>query len=425
MTIPASEIDVAIVGAGAAGLATAIFTLQQQPGVRLALLDGARRPGAKILVSGGSRCNVTNSVVGEADFSGGRPSIIRTILRAFPVAQTVAFFGDIGVPLHEEAGGKLFPDSNRSRDVLDALLNEFTRCGSQVMSDHRVLEVAAAPGGYLLTTARGEVRSRAVVLATGGLSLPKTGSDGGGYEMARRFGHTIIPTTPALAPLLLSDAAGIHAELSGVSQHVGLELRVNGRVQKRTSGSLLWTHFGISGPAALDMSRHWLRARANGNAPELFASLSPDDTFETLETRWIALARQQPRISIQTSLATMLPAALGSAILDRLAIAKTLRLSDLSRDGRRRLVHAILEVPLGVTDSRGYNFAEATAGGVDLSEIEPSTMESRKCGGLYLVGEILDVDGRIGGFNFQWAWSTARVAARALARRFPAARVCD
>ena len=423
MTIPPAEIDVAIVGAGAAGLATAIFTLQQQPGVRLALLDGARRPGAKILVSGGSRCNVTNSVVGEADFSGGRPSIIRTILRAFPVAETVAFFGDIGVPLHEEAGGKLFPDSNRSRDVLDALLNEFTRCGSQVMSDQRVLEVAAAPGGYLLTTAGGEIRSRAVVLATGGLSLPKTGSDGGGYEVARRFGHTIVPTTPALAPLLLPDAAGIHAELSGVSQNVGLELRVNGRVQQRTSGSMLWTHFGISGPAVLDMSRHWLRARANGHAPELFASLSPDDTFETLETRWIALARQQPRISIQTSLATMLPAALGSAITGRLAIAKTLRLSDLSRDDRRRLVHAILELPLGVTDSRGYNFAEATAGGVDLSEIEPSTMESRKCGGLYLVGEILDVDGRIGGFNFQWAWSTARVAARALARRFPAARV--
>jgi predicted Rossmann fold flavoprotein len=420
---PVHEVDVAIVGAGAAGLATAIFTLQQQPGVRLALLDGARRPGAKILVSGGSRCNVTNSVVSEADFSGGRPSIIRTILRAFPVAETVAFFGDIGVPLHEEAGGKLFPDSNRSRDVLDSLLNEFTRLGSQVMSDHRVLEVAAAPGGYLLTTAGGEVRARAVVLATGGLSLPKTGSDGGGYEMARRFGHTIVPTTPALAPLLLSDAAGIHAELSGVSQHVGLELRVNGRVQQRTSGPMLWTHFGISGPAALDMSRHWLRARANGNAPELSASLSPDDTFETLETRWIALARQQPRISIQTSLTTMLPAALGSAILGRLAIAKTLRLSDLSRDDRRRLVHAILELPLGVTDSRGYNFAEATAGGVDLSEIEPSTMESRKFGGLYLVGEILDVDGRIGGFNFQWAWATARVAARALARRFPAARV--
>ena len=425
VTLPPTEVDVAIVGAGAAGLATAIFTLQQQPGVRLALLDGARRPGAKILVSGGSRCNVTNSVVSEADFSGGRPSIIRTILRAFTVAETVAFFSDIGVPLHEEPGGKLFPDSNRSRDVLDALLNELARRGSQVMSDHRVLEVAAAPGAYVLSTARGAIRARAVVLATGGLSLPKTGSDGAGYEMARRFGHTIVPTTPALAPLLLSDAGGFHTGLSGVSQTVGLELRMNGRVQTRTSGSMLWTHFGISGPAALDMSRHWLRARTKGSAPELLASFSTDDTFETLETRWIDLARQQPRISIQTALATMLPAALGSALLDRLALTRTLRLSDLSRDDRRGLVHAILELPMAVTDSRGYNFAEATAGGVDLREIEPSTMESRKCGGLYLVGEILDVDGRIGGFNFQWAWSTARVAARALARRFPEGTVVD
>jgi len=419
VTTPPTEVDVAIVGAGAAGLATAIFTLQQQPRIQLALLDRARRPGAKILVSGGSRCNVTNSVVTEADFSGGRPSIIRTILRALPVAETVVFFREIGVPMHEEPGGKLFPDSNRSRDVLDALLNELARLGHQVISDHRVLEVAAAGGAYLLRTTRGEVRARAVVLATGGLSLPKTGSDGAGYEMARRFGHTIVPTTPALAPLLLSDAGGIHTGLSGVSQTVGLELRVNERVQTRTSGAMLWTHFGISGPAALDMSRHWLRARANGEAPELLASLSADDTFETLETRWIDLARQQPRISIQTALATMLPAALGSAIIDRLSLASTLRLSDLSRDDRRRLVHAIMELPMAVTDSRGYNFAEATAGGVDLSEIEPSTMESRKSGGLYLVGEILDVDGRIGGFNFQWAWSTARVAARALARRFP------
>ena len=152
---------------------------------------------------------------------------------------------------------------------------------------------------------------------------------------------------------------------------------------------------------------------------------STDDTFETLETRWIDLARQQPRISIQTALATMLPAALGSALVDRLALTRTLRLSDLSRDDRRGLVHAILELPMAVTDSRGYNFAEATAGGVDLREIEPSTMESRKWGGLYLVGEILDVDGRIGGFNFQWAWSTARVAARALARRFPEGTVVD
>jgi predicted Rossmann fold flavoprotein len=413
------EVDAAIVGAGAAGLATAIFTLQQQADMRIALLDGARRPGAKILVSGGSRCNVTNTVVTEADFNGGRPAVIRTILRAFPVAETVEFFRGIGVPLHEEPGGKLFPDSNRSRDVLDALLNELDRRGSRVSSDHRVLDVTAEPGGFQVTTTRGPIRARAVILATGGLSLPKTGSDGAGYELARRFGHTIVPTTPALAPLLLSpDGRGLHDALSGVSQPAQLELRVKGRVQIRITGSLLWTHFGISGPVALDTSRHWLRVRSNGDEPHLVANLCPDETFNTLETRWIDLARRQPRISIQTAVATMLPAASGSALLESLDLPKSQTLSDLSRADRRRLVHTMLALPLLVTDSRGYNYAEATAGGVDLSEFDPSTMESRRRPGLYLVGEILDVDGRIGGFNFQWAWSTARVAARALARGF-------
>jgi predicted Rossmann fold flavoprotein len=414
-----NEADVAIIGAGAAGLATAIFALEHEPRLEIALLDGARRPGAKILVSGGSRCNVTNSVVTEADFSGGRPSIIRTVLRAFPVPHTVAFFERIGVPMHEEPGGKLFPNSNRSREVLDALLNELARRGSRVMSDHRVLQVTPESAGFRVETNHREIRAAAVVLATGGLSLPKTGSDGVGYEIASAFGHKIVPTTPALAPLILSDGErAIHTALSGVSLDSRLELRVNERVRIRTSGSMLWTHFGISGPVALDMSRHWLRERLNGEEPVLFASLCPGETFDTLQTQWMNLARQQPRISIQTALATMLPAALAAALVDLLSLSKTQTLADLSRGDRRMLVHAMLELPLAVFDSRGYNYAEATAGGVELTEIEPSSMESRVRSGLYLVGEILDVDGRIGGFNFQWAWSTAHVAGRALARQF-------
>jgi predicted Rossmann fold flavoprotein len=419
VTASPSEADVAIVGAGAAGLATAIFALEHEPRLQVALLDGARRPGAKILVSGGSRCNVTNSIVTDADFSGGRRSIVRTILRAYPVPDTVAFFERIGVPMHEETGGKLFPNSNRSRDVLDALLNELARRGSRVLSDHRVLQVTRESAGFRIETNHGEIRASAVVLATGGLSLPKTGSDGVGYEIARAFGHRIVPTTPALAPLILADGErAMHSTLSGVSLDARLELRVNERVRMRTSGSMLWTHFGISGPVALDMSRHWLRERSNGEEPRLFASLCPGETFDTLETWWVDLARQQPRISIQTALATMLPAAVAVALVDLLSLSKTQTLADLSRGNRRTLVHALLELPLAVIDSRGYNYAEATAGGVELTEIDPSSMESRVRPGLYLVGEILDVDGRIGGFNFQWAWSTAQVASRALARQF-------
>jgi predicted Rossmann fold flavoprotein len=285
-----------------------------------------------------------------------------------------------------------------------------------------VVDLAPDDDGFLVTTSQGPIRARTVVLATGGLSLPKTGSDGAGYGFARRFGHTIVATTPALAPLLLDAGGdGIRTALSGVTHTVRLDLRVNGVVETRIAGSMLWTHFGVSGPAVLDMSRHWLRGRLDGPGLRLHASLCPDDTFDTLEARWLDLGRRQPRISIQTALSTMLPTSLGCALLESLNLRPELTLAELSRADRRRVVHVMLELPLPVIDSRGYTYAEATAGGVDLSEIDPSTMESRRCPRLYLVGEILDVDGRIGGFNFQWAWSSAHVAARALARRLTGA----
>jgi predicted Rossmann fold flavoprotein len=368
-------------------------------------------------VSGGSRCNVTNAVVTESDFNGGRPAVIRRILRALPVDATVAFFESIGVRLHEEAGGKLFPDTNRSRDVLDALLRALDRLGARIHAGHRVLDVAQEDGRFLVTTSHGPVRAHRVVLATGGLSLPKTGSDGAGLAMARSFGHTIVPTTPALAPLVLEDRPGTHAGLSGVTHIVRLNLRVEGGSVTRITGSMLWTHFGVSGPVALDLSRHWLRARLEGRGVELHATLCPEDTFQTLEARWLELARRQPRISVQTALSTMVPASLGSALTALAAVPALQTLAELGRVERRRLVHLMLELPLPVVDSRGYSYAEATAGGVELTEIDPSTMQSRRCHGLYLVGEMLDVDGRIGGFNFQWAWCSAMVAARALAGR--------
>jgi hypothetical protein len=416
--VTSPDFDVAIVGAGAAGLATAIFTRERSPSARVALFDGARHPGAKILVSGGSRCNVTNAVVTEADFHGGPPAIIRRVLRALPVPATVEFFRRIGVPLHEEPGGKLFPDSQRSRDVVEALLGEAARVGVELRSGHRVLDVTQVDGAFGLTTSQGEITSRAVVIATGGLSLPKTGSDGWGYGVATRFGHTLVPTTPALAPLVIAPDVphAIHREISGVAEPVRIDVRVNGAVAARVSGSMLWTHFGISGPAALDASRHWLRARHDGRAVDVTVSLCPEERFESLERAWVALARARPRLTLQTAVAERVPASVASALLQSLALPASQMLAELTRDARRALVHALLEWPLPVSDSRGYSYAEATAGGVALTEIDPASMESRLCRGLYLVGEVLDVDGRIGGFNFQWAWSSARVAADALSR---------
>lgn len=407
--------DIAIAGAGAAGLATAIFARRLNPSRSVILLDSSVKPGAKILVSGGSRCNVTNVAVSERDFSGGKPAIIRRILKAFPPDAVVAWFASLGVPLHEEAHGKLFPDSNRSRDVLKAMLEE-TAAAGVVLQAATCVDNITSDGAFTLHTTRGRVRATVVVMATGGLSLPKTGSDGGGLEIARRLGHRIVPTTPALVPLTSSDAA-LHHALTGVSHPAELALWIDGRIERRLRGDLLWTHFGVSGPVVLDTSRHWLRARLEDRNARVTISLLPGESFETVDRAWASPGAFRRRATVQGRLADSVPASLATAILDRLSLESTTSVSDVSRTDRRRLARALVEWPLTIDGDRGYNYAEATAGGVALDEIDPATMASRKCPGLYLVGEMLDVDGRIGGFNFQWAWASARVAARALAHQ--------
>jgi predicted Rossmann fold flavoprotein len=407
--------DIVIVGAGAAGLATAIFAGRLTRRAIL-LLDGAARPGAKILVSGGSRCNVTNAVVTEQDYWGGRRTTIARVLAKLTVPETVGFFADIGVALKEEPGGKLFPRSDRSRDVLEALLAAARAANVTLRAATRVHGVVPLlPDQFLMETSAGPLRARAVVLATGGLSLPKTGSDGGGLQIARDLGHSIVPTTPALAPLVVTH--GFNQSVSGVAHDVELSLRVDGRVTVRISRPMLWTHFGVSGPAALDMSRHLLRARLQGRRAELTLSLLPRETFATVEAIWTTLATARPRLTIAGALGEMVPSSVAFALLDHLNLEPDVKMAALTRSTRRTLAHALTALPLQVTDSRGYNYAEATAGGVSLDEVRADSMESRKCSGLYCVGEMLDVDGRLGGFNFQWAWSSGRAAAEGLARR--------
>jgi len=414
-SVPSSA-DVVVIGAGAAGLATAIFARRANPDRSVLVLDGARRPGAKILISGGSRCNITNAVVSERDFWGGRSTIVRRILRAFSAQDAAAFFRGLGVALHEEPGGKLFPDSNRSRDVLDALLRELHVRGAALQSDQRVLDVIKEGDAFRIVTNRGELLAPTVILATGGRSLPKTGSDGTGLEIAHRLGHTIVETTPALAPLTLDPAESFHAEVSGVAHQAELTIWIDGAIDMRLRGSLLWTHFGASGPVAMNASRHWLRARLERHRVTVTASFCPDRSFEDLENDLLAAAITKPTSAVQAFASSLMPSSIASALLQRIDVPPTTPLAHLSRDHRRRLTRAIVEWPLPVTGTRGYSFAEATAGGVALDEIDPATMASRVCAGLFLVGEMLDVDGRIGGFNFQWAWSTAFVAGRALAR---------
>jgi len=393
------------------------------PGATVAALDGAPRLGAKILVSGGGRCNVTNRHVTAADFWGGDRRFVSSVLRAFSSADAVRFFEGLGVGLHEEEHGKLFPDSGRSRTVLDALIDAARGSGVDLRSAQRVerLERDASGGFRLGLSGTGAtLAARRVVLATGGLSLPKSGSDGGGLGLAAGLGHRIVPTTPALAPLVL--AGTFHRPLAGVSHDAALSVVVEGKSQVRLSGSLLWTHFGVSGPLALDASRHWHRAALGDRAVEMRLSFVPGLEFPDVERRLIQTAGERPSATPRAALGEWLPAAVGAALLEAAAIDPAVRLAHLTRDDRRRLAGALVSWTLPVTGSRGYNYAEATAGGVALDDVDRATMASKKCPGLFLAGEILDVDGRLGGFNFQWAWSSAAVAARGLARSFEGVR---
>ncbi|HEX9749839.1 MAG TPA: aminoacetone oxidase family FAD-binding enzyme [candidate division Zixibacteria bacterium] len=419
--------DIAIIGAGAAGLAAAVFAgaRARKPDARIILIESARRPGAKILVSGGGRCNVTNDVVTADDFWGGSRHTIAKVLQAFSNEDTVAWFHRMGVPLKLESTGKYFPTSDQAQTVLSALLAQVAPAGVDLTSGERVTDVRLDGDGFLVQckSIAGQTsmcRARRVIVATGGLSLPKSGSDGAGLSIMQRLGHTIIPTTPALTPLVLRSGASVggrFSEFRGITMDARLRLCRGRRTQPiiELTGSLVFTHFGVSGPVAMNLSRHWLRARMADRHTSLRVVFGVP-TLATIEQadQWLLKqARAHPRRSVETALSELLPDRIAQAIVAEFNEQSTL--SQLPSQTRRQLALQLVELELDVVDTRGYSHAEATAGGVDLREIEWRTMESRKMRGLHLCGEILDVDGRIGGFNFQWAWSTGFLAGRGAA----------
>lgn len=415
MANAADSTDIAIVGAGAAGLACAIFAgeaaLQRDTNLRIVLLDGARKVGAKILVSGGGRCNVTHDRVSPDDYNGPR-NIVRNILRAFDERATVRWFETLGVQLKREETGKLFPVTDSARTVLDALLRRCRELNVELLTDHRVRAVRRSEDCWHIDHTHGTLITRRLVLATGGRSLPRTGSDGAGWRFVAQLGHTVTPTYPALVPLVLQPTM-FHMQLAGVSHEAELSTFADNKLIDRRTGSLLWTHFGISGPVVMDASRHWVIAHAEGRSPRLVVSFFPGETFESVERMLIESGQRQPRRPVVTLLAEHLPRRLAEVLCQHVGLQPGETLGQLPRDRRRTLVHALTALVLDVQQDRGWNYAEVTAGGVPLNEIDYRTMASRCAAGLYLVGEMLDCDGRIGGFNFQWAWATGHIAGRA------------
>ena len=415
--------DIAIVGGGAAGLMAAIIAgrVAQRAGspLRIVALDGARKLGAKILVAGGGRCNVTHHAVDESAYAGSSREQIRRVLRRFDVQHTTAFFRELGVELKREDTGKLFPVSDDARTVLDALLRAALGGGVHLLHPWRVATVESTPQGFVTTEHADEpriIRSRRLVLATGGRSLPKTGSDGHGYSIVKSLGHSLTRRVfPSLVPLTLPSGHFLTL-LSGLTFPATLELRAHtGRRLATFTNSTLCTHFGLSGPSVLDISRYYLDAAAEAKEthappPTLTISFLPEVTTENLDGLLVETASRKGPQSLARVLQGRLPERLLRALCEDAGIDPTSTPARLTREQRRRIVESLTALPLPICGDRGFIFAEVTAGGVPLDQLNLKTMESRATPGLYLCGEICDVDGRIGGFNFQWAWASGFVA---------------
>ena len=383
-------------------------------GAETVLLERTRDGGRKILISGGGRCNVLPSELDESRFvTDSSSNTLRKIVRSWPLAEQKAFFEqEVGVPLVEESDSrKMFPASHKARDVRDGLLALARRRGATVRCDTQVTDIAASGARWIVTCAdEAAYDADAVIVATGGLSVPMTGSDGTGLRVLERLGHAMHQTYAALTPLVASPAP--YANLSGVSLTVTLTATSAAREASATGG-FLFTHIGYSGPSVLDVSHVAVRSRAER-----------DETPASVSVRWSALGesdwseRLKPHgaRTVMGAVRAELPDRLAAALLGAANVAPDRVLSELQRDERLRLIQMLVRGPLPWTSDEGYKKAEVTGGGVSLGEIDPRTMESRRCPGLFLCGEVLDCFGPIGGYNFLWAWATGRAAGLGAAR---------
>jgi predicted Rossmann fold flavoprotein len=403
--------DLIVVGAGAAGLLAA--TRAAQLGQRVLLVEKNRKPGVKILMSGGTRCNLTHATDrrGIVEAFGKQGRFLHSALAALGPEELVELFEGAGVATKVEETGKVFPVSNRALDVQRALLSMLRESGGELALGEPVSQLTRGSTHFeIVTSARTLVAPR-VLLTTGGQSYPGCGTTGDGYAWARELGHRIVPPRPALVPLT-SDAAWVR-ELQGVTlPDISLQVAPAGeKVRLQRRGSLLFTHFGLSGPAAMDVSRAVTENPSAGNW-QATVDFLPDVDEQQLVEQLLADGRR----TVGNALAEWLPRRVAIALTGVAGVPGDRRAAELPKAHRRQMVTAVKRQAIGIRGTLGFKKAEVTAGGVDLRDVDSRTLESKTVPGLYFAGEILDLDGPIGGYNFQAAFSTGWLAAEAMSR---------
>jgi hypothetical protein len=397
---------VVVVGAGAAGTMAAIFAASE--GAETLLVERTKDGGRKILISGGGRCNILPARLDESRFvTDSSPHLLRRIVRSWPLHEQIAFFErELGLPLVEEAeSGKLFPQSQSARDVRDRLVAHARRKGVILVTDTLVTGIRQAADRWIVERCEGDpLEGDAVVLATGGLSVPNTGSDGRGLQIAEALGHAVNPTYAALTPLTVRQDPRF-TNLSGISLAVTITARSGARGAQATGG-FLFTHQGYSGPSVLDVSHVAVRSLEEEDGPaRITVQWTP-----LRDSDWEEVLRPRATRTVLAAVGAELPHRLADALAAHARVEPSRPLAQLGRADRLRLINNLVRAELPWTGDEGYKKAEVTGGGVNLADIDSRTMESRKHKGLFMCGEMLDAFGPIGGYNFLWAWATGRAA---------------
>ena len=381
--------DVLIIGASAAGLMCAIEAGKR--GRSVTVLDHANKAGKKILMSGGGRCNFTNTDINASNYISHNPHFCKSALSRYTQWDFIALVDAYQIPYHERDMGKLFCDIS-AKDILNMLLTECKRVNADIRLNCCIKSIERTDDNqFRLTTSHGEMLAPSLVVATGGLSIPKMCASPLGYKIAEQFGHHIWPTSPGLVPFTLQpQVKAILSELSGIAVHSTVS---NQRI--RFNENILFTHRGLSGPAILQISSYWQPGES------IDINLLPDiDIAETLKSHQSA----QPNVQLKTPLSEFLPKRLVLKLLDE--VYADTPLQQLSHARLNNIARQLQCWQIKPNGTEGYRAAEVTLGGVDCNEISSKTMESHKVAGLYFIGEVVDVTGWLGGYNFQWAWSS-------------------
>jgi predicted Rossmann fold flavoprotein len=390
------DLDVLIIGAGAAGLMCAIEAAKR--GRRTLVIDHARKPAEKIRISGGGRCNFTNLYCEPQTFLSQNPRFCVSALKRYTQHDFLALVDRHHIAWHEKTLGQLFCDDS-AKDIIDLLLSELATAGAALKLETSVSGISKPDDRFSIETNSGTIRATSLVIATGGPSIPKMGSTGFGYDVARRFGLDVVQPRPALVPLTFSDAnKELCARLAGVSVDAVVSFQ-----KTLFREGLLFTHRGLSGPSILQISSYWQEGKP------ITVNLAPEqDVFEVLRTA----RASTPKQDLKTALAALLPKRLAEELAAEFKL--TGRLADLSDKVLRRAGDLINRWQLIPAGTEGYRTAEVTLGGVDTKDLSSRTFEATKVPGLHFIGEVVDVTGHLGGFNFQWAWSSGHAAGQAV-----------